>query len=556
MSLLRATGHSFTGSEEKSLDSSLAPSAFMRSHGTPENDGISTILAAHEDARALVRLVQCPQCSRPFRNPVTLPCGHSLCRACLPEPFLRQHISYPATPERQYGRRCPLVACGKEHPVGECNVDVTLSKVMEIVQQVVADLLSATEDSPVMLEVLCATPDTPMEGLEKDWPGESRTITLHGGRLLATFTLAEMGQLNISSDVSYTPVAEDGRDISHLDIAILDKLRETTQKELDCHVCYNMLLDPVTTSCGHTFCRKCLVRALDHTTHCPVCRGSLSITPSLDGQASNQCLVSLLTGLCPELVAARAEAAAQEELGTPELSTALFVCTLGFPAMPTFLHIFEPRYRLMIRRALEGNGMFGMLMYNRSGSNQGSLGPVRFKEYGTMLQIINVQMLPDGRSLIETRGATRFRVRSHGPHDGYTVGNVERIEDISLAEEERLEAEDIRAAQALREAQLANGQEVGQTPEPTVDSLSTREMLLIGVNFIERMRANSAPWLHQRILDAYGGPPDDPALFPYWFASILPIAEDEKYLLLPTTSVRERLKIVVAWIRRIESQRW
>ncbi|KAK0663823.1 LON peptidase N-terminal domain and RING finger protein 1 [Lasiodiplodia hormozganensis] len=559
MSLLRAAGPSFTGSGEKSLDLELAHPDLMRSHDTHPADGKSAVaLAAHEDARQIVRLVQCPQCSRPFRTPVTLPCGHALCRHCLPESFHRQNISYPATPDRRLGIICPILDCGREHPVGECNVDVTLSKIMELVAHVMDESKPAADDSPTMLEVIQNhTADTPMDGLEKEGPVQRTTITLHGGRLLATYTLADMGQLDITSEVSYISLAEDGSDFSELDVAVLDRLKEATHKELDCHVCYNLLLEPVTTSCGHTFCRKCLVRALDHTVHCPVCRRSLTIPPSLEGQSSNHCLVALLNALCPELVTVRAEAVAEEERGISELDTSLFVCTLGFPAMPTFLHIFEPRYRLMIRRALEGNGTFGMLMYNRSGANQGSLGPVQFKEYGTMLQIISVQMMPDGRSLIETRGTTRFRVRDHGLHDGYIIGNVERIEDVSLAEEERLEAEDIRNAQAARETQLADDSpQAGHAPEPTIDSLSTREMLLIGVDFIERMRANSAPWLHQRILDAYGGPPDDPAMFPFWFASILPIAEEEKYLLLPTTSVRERLKIVVSWIRRIESQRW
>jgi hypothetical protein len=86
--------------------------------------------------------------------------------------------------------------------------------------------------------------------------------------------------------------------------------------------------------------------------------------------------------------------------------------------------------------------------------------------------------------------------------------------------------------------------------------LSTQQLLHQGLEFINRMQANSAPWLHQRIIDAYGNPPDDPALFPYWFASILPIADEEKYQLLKTTTVRERLKIVFVWIKQIERQRW
>ncbi|KAL8865424.1 MAG: hypothetical protein Q9174_006893, partial [Haloplaca sp. 1 TL-2023] len=64
------------------------------------------------------------------------------------------------------------------------------------------------------------------------------------------------------------------------------------------------------------------------------------------------------------------------------------------------------------------------------------------------------------------------------------------------------------------------------------------------------------PWLHSRVIAAYGPPPDDPAIFPFWFASVVPIAEEEKFKLLATTSVRERVKMTARWVRRIEAQRW
>merc|ERR1712020_549663 len=39
----------------------------------------------------------------------------------------------------------------------------------------------------------------------------------------------------------------------------------------------------------------------------------------------------------------------------------VFVCTISAPNLPCPLHIFEPRYRLMIRRAMEsGTRAFGM----------------------------------------------------------------------------------------------------------------------------------------------------------------------------------------------------
>lgn len=39
----------------------------------------------------------------------------------------------------------------------------------------------------------------------------------------------------------------------------------------------------------------------------------------------------------------------------------VFVCTLALPSIPCPLHVFEPRYRLMIRRCMEtGTREFGM----------------------------------------------------------------------------------------------------------------------------------------------------------------------------------------------------
>lgn len=39
----------------------------------------------------------------------------------------------------------------------------------------------------------------------------------------------------------------------------------------------------------------------------------------------------------------------------------IFVCTLAFPSQPCPLHIFEPRYRLMVRQCMEsGSKQFGM----------------------------------------------------------------------------------------------------------------------------------------------------------------------------------------------------
>lgn len=515
-------------------------------------------LDAHADARALVRLIQCSQCSLPLRVPVTLPCGHSVCRVCLPQPHRRAHVIHPSTPDRIQGTTCPIEGCGQEHPLGDCNIDVCMLKVMEAIDMVVAGYVLPSEGSLRLVEVWDSASPYPPSRTPREYFSA-------GSRLLATYGMAAAGKLDFRAAVAYSDDSGAETEDRAEDVGLLDTLRETAHKELDCQVCYNLMHDPVTAPCGHTFCRICLARVLDHSMHCPMCRRNLPIPPSLRQQPSNLRLVSLLQALCPEMVEARAAAiAADESGGIGELDTPLFVCTLAFPTQPTFLHIFEPRYRLMIRRAYESNRQFGMMMYNQGGQNQGDLGAVNFKEYGVMLQILNVHMFPDGRSLIETRGMYRFRVLAHGTLDGYTVGRVVRVEDVGLNEEERLEAAEIAAASpngvnpfTNLDAHTAMARHAENSDRPVnLNCLTTQQLLTLCLDFITKMQAHSAPWLHQRILQSHGGPPNDPAVFPYWFAAIIPIIDEEKYQLLLTSSIRERLKIVVGWIRRIENQRW
>ncbi|KAK3048064.1 hypothetical protein LTR09_010579 [Extremus antarcticus] len=366
------------------------------------------------------------------------------------------------------------------------------------------------------------------------------------GRLLAAYILAVQGQLSLDSDTikfdsGMTTAAE-----RTADLTMLHDISDTALPQVDCQVCYNIMLDPVTTFCGHTLCRVCMSRVLDHSLHCPICRRVLALPPRIEEHPNNKTLVDIQNTLWPDMIKARRETVAAEEVGEQgDLNTALFVCTLGFPEQTTFLRIFEPRYRLMLRRCLEANREFGILMYNRYSEPQGDLGPVHFYQIGTMLRIIRVQVLADGTSLIETKGSERFRVKAHGLVDGYAIGNVEPIHDVNLAEEERIEAAETGLPPPTDENDV-----LGQ-----IDRMPTADLLRFGQEFIRKMQGRSAGWLQQRVLDIHGQPPDDARLFPYWFASVLPISEDEKYKLLDTRTARARLKITAAWIRRIETQR-
>lgn len=61
-----------------------------------------------------------------------------------------------------------------------------------------------------------------------------------------------------------------------------------------------------------------------------------------------------------------------------------------------------------------------------SGSGQSGNG-IAGNDFGTMLEIRRVQMLPDGRSVVETWGTHRFRLLDRDSLDGYMVGRIERF---------------------------------------------------------------------------------------------------------------------------------
>lgn len=47
----------------------------------------------------------------------------------------------------------------------------------------------------------------------------------------------------------------------------------------------------------------------------------------------------------------------------------------------------------------------------------------------TVLQVRDVKFFPDGRSVVDTIGVSRFKVLSHGQRDGYNTAKIEYLED-------------------------------------------------------------------------------------------------------------------------------
>jgi len=100
--------------------------------------------------------------------------------------------------------------------------------------------------------------------------------------------------------------------------------------------------------------------------------------------------------------------------------------TVLFPGMPLRLHVFESRYRALVRDALAAGGEFGVVLIER-GSEVGG-GDTRFG-VGTIARLADVAVLPDGRSLLLAMGTTRFRVGRWLPDRPYPYAEIDDLPD-------------------------------------------------------------------------------------------------------------------------------
>ncbi|HEY3942081.1 MAG TPA: LON peptidase substrate-binding domain-containing protein [Acidimicrobiales bacterium] len=123
--------------------------------------------------------------------------------------------------------------------------------------------------------------------------------------------------------------------------------------------------------------------------------------------------------------------------------------TVLFPHGTLPLHVFEPRYRVLMDHCLAAEREFGVVMIER-GSEVGG-GDLR-SGTGTLARIEVAQQLPDGRWLMAARGVEPIRVLDWLPDDPYPVATVVPISEPELAPEHRLLAEArswVRRARAL-----------------------------------------------------------------------------------------------------------
>ena len=99
-----------------------------------------------------------------------------------------------------------------------------------------------------------------------------------------------------------------------------------------------------------------------------------------------------------------------------------------FPRVFLPLHIFEPRYREMVRDALAADRIIGMVLLRSGGAAGGADNPAVFPT-GCAGRITHCEQLPDGRYNIVLRGVHKFRILEEDRTRSYRRASVETLDE-------------------------------------------------------------------------------------------------------------------------------
>jgi Lon protease-like protein len=176
--------------------------------------------------------------------------------------------------------------------------------------------------------------------------------------------------------------------------------------------------------------------------------------------------------------------------------------TVLFPGAILPLHIFEDRYKQMMRFATENGNLFG-LSY-RSDALIGRDTPPELGSVGCLAKIQAVMPLDEGRMNVISSGLVRYRIAELHQVTPFIIARVEAFTDDLEADQELNDLFENMLDRCKKF--LAAAQALDETPTTIDDDL-----------------------------------PEDPEAFSLLISSVLPIENDAKQSLLEMTSTRSRL---------------
>ncbi len=208
------------------------------------------------------------------------------------------------------------------------------------------------------------------------------------------------------------------------------------------------------------------------------------------------------------------------------MSRRLPLFPLGTVLMPTHvvpLHIFEPRYRVLmddLTGAELGTPLiepeFGVVLIERGREVGG--GETRART-GTVARLVDAQRLPDGRWVVAANGVGRFAVVEFLPDDPYPLAEVDDIEEGAWIVDDA-------AALAVAEAALRRTYDLASQLNPQAEGAEDGPTFTLA---------------------------DDPALAAWQLCGLAPVGPHDQQRLLVASTTGERLHLLLELVEDLAS---
>ena len=217
--------------------------------------------------------------------------------------------------------------------------------------------------------------------------------------------------------------------------------------------------------------------------------------------------------------------------------------TVLCPGIAIPLHIFEDRYRALVRDCLEQGRPFGIVLI-KAGREVGA-GTVSFSAVGTVAEIREAEKYSDGRYDLLIVGTRRFAIeRIVTEATPYIVAEVALLAD-EIRDETEAHRLAIRASRRFvrylellqpRDGETADEIDVRVEIETTVEP-DDEEAEAVGDD------PDAQP--HRRVVI-----PDDPTVLSYLLAGILQVEAPKRQALLEAGTTEDRLRALIGLIDR------
>eukprot|EP01041_Mallomonas_annulata_P004455 gene4455-8875_t len=285
---------------------------------------------------------------------------------------------------------------------------------------------------------------------------------------------------------------------------------------LECSVCLNLICEPISIPCGHSFCRVCLFKSLKKCKQtCPSCRAVCHVSP--EDAPENIIIKSIAKLVNPNLYELRLKESVAEASNWTKLLPIFYYNSIMYPGESLNLHLFEPRYRVMMRRVVDSTNSFAYVAnFNTYCARVGDL--------ALLAKLEHVEFFHDGRCMIRAVLTSRHKIVEH-----FEIGVVLSLEGTQGLHMCRLED--------IHDEPIGNSEEI-QTELSRLMALA---------------QSHSNVLLHHRALqDAYsryGSPPSGAEKLSLWLLALFPMDETYKLTLMSSTDTMARLTVCVQMLQ-------